>query len=133
MTNRAVRKETNQITADRLDDMDLSSYARGIIAATDINLMYELFGMCDTAADVEELCRELYGDDTDGATAFVVIRHDYDGQDMYAGRNNQYTTLASNIRFWNTREEAQVFADVDEMNLCTELGQWLSVKEVKVK
>lgn len=130
MTNRAA---LNQVTAHSLDDMELSSYARGIIAATDINLMFELFGSCKTAADVEELCRDLYGDDTEGTTAFVVIRHDYYENEMFAGRNNQYTILASNIRFWNTREEAQAFADVDEMNMCTELGQWLSVKEVKVK
>lgn len=55
-----MRKNINQITADKLDKMDLSDRARNIIAQTDINMMAECFGGMETAEEVEEYIRENY-------------------------------------------------------------------------
>lgn len=55
-----MRKNINQITADKLDKMDLSDRARNIIAQTDINVMEECFGGLETAEEVEEYIRENY-------------------------------------------------------------------------
>lgn len=53
-------KNINQITADKLDKMDLSERARQIIAQTDINVMSECFGGLETAEEVENYIREEY-------------------------------------------------------------------------
>lgn len=55
-----MKKNINQITADKLDKMDLSERARQIIAQTDINVMEECFGGLETAEEVEEYIREEY-------------------------------------------------------------------------
>lgn len=49
-----MKKNLNQLTADRLDRMNLSAHARDVLNQTDINLFYELFGDCETAGEVEE-------------------------------------------------------------------------------
>ena len=51
-------KNRNQETADRLDDMNLSRRARDVIATTDFNSLFEIFGNM-TAEEVEEFCREV--------------------------------------------------------------------------
>lgn len=53
-------KNINQITADKLDKMELSERARNIISQTDINIMEECFGGLETAEEVEEYIREEY-------------------------------------------------------------------------
>ena len=55
-----MRKNINQITADKLDKMELSDRARNIIAQTDINVMEECFGGLETAEEVETYIREEY-------------------------------------------------------------------------
>lgn len=55
-----MRKNINQITADKLDKMELSDRARNIIAQTDINIMEECFGGLETAEEVEKYIREYY-------------------------------------------------------------------------
>ena len=55
-----MRKNINQITADKLDKMELSDRARSIIAQTDINMMAECFGGLETAEEVEKYIREYY-------------------------------------------------------------------------
>jgi hypothetical protein len=55
-----MKKNINQITADKLDKMELSDRARNIIAQTDINMMAECFGGLETAEEVEEYIRENY-------------------------------------------------------------------------
>lgn len=58
-----MRKNINQITADKLDKMELSDRARNIIAQTDINVMEECFGGLETAEEVEKYIRENYPDE----------------------------------------------------------------------
>lgn len=53
----------NQETCNRLDQMNLSEAAEDLIAQTDFNIMYELFGSCETAEDVEDLVREILKED----------------------------------------------------------------------
>lgn len=53
-------KNINQITADKLDKMELSERTKNIIAQTDINVMAECFGGLETAEEVEEYIREEY-------------------------------------------------------------------------
>lgn len=58
-----MRKNINQITADKLDAMELSERVRNIIAQTDINVMEECFGGLETADEVEQYIRENYPDE----------------------------------------------------------------------
>lgn len=58
-----MRKNINQITADKLDAMELSSRAREIIVNTDIAVMAEGFGGLETADEVEQYIRENYPDE----------------------------------------------------------------------
>lgn len=58
-----MRKNINQITADKLDAMELSERVRNIIAQTDINVMEECFGGLETAEEVEQYIRENYPDE----------------------------------------------------------------------
>lgn len=62
-----MRKNINQITADKLDKMELSDRARNIIAQTDINVMEECFGGLETADEVEQYIRENYPDEEEMA------------------------------------------------------------------
>ena len=55
-----MKKNINQITADKLDKMDLSERAQKIIAQTDINVMAECFGGLMTADEVEKYVAEYY-------------------------------------------------------------------------
>ena len=55
-----MRKNINQITADKLDKMELSDRARNIIAQTDINVMAECFGGLETAEEVEQFIKSEY-------------------------------------------------------------------------
>lgn len=55
-----MKKNINQITADKLDKMELSERARNIISQTYINIMAECFGGLETAEEVEEYIREEY-------------------------------------------------------------------------
>lgn len=55
-----MKKNINQITADKLDKMDLSERAQQIIAQTDINVMAECFGGLMTADEVEKYVEEYY-------------------------------------------------------------------------
>ena len=55
------RKETlNNVTAAKLDRMELSRTAREVIDSTELNLYHELFGTLDTAEEVEAFVREYY-------------------------------------------------------------------------
>ena len=56
-------KNKNQITADKLDNMNLSEKARNIIANTDYTILHELFGNCETAEQVEECINDYYIDE----------------------------------------------------------------------
>lgn len=58
-----MKKNINQITADKLDAMELSSRAREIIVNTDIAVMAEVFGGLETADEVEQYIRENYPDE----------------------------------------------------------------------
>lgn len=51
-------RNINQMVADKLNRMELSETATDYIASTDINVMAELFGMCDTAEEVEQVVQE---------------------------------------------------------------------------
>lgn len=62
-----MKKNINQITADKLDAMELSSRAREIIANTDIAVMAEVFGGLETADEVEQYIRENYPDEEEMA------------------------------------------------------------------
>ena len=62
-----MRKNINQITADKLDKMELSYRARNIIAQTDINVMEECFGGLETAEEVEKYIREYYPEEEEMA------------------------------------------------------------------
>ena len=53
-------KNMNQITADKLDRMELSDRAMNIISQTDINVIAECFGGLETAEEVEDYIREYY-------------------------------------------------------------------------
>ena len=55
-----MKKNINQITADKLDKMELSDRARNIIAQTDINVMEECFGGLETAEEVERFIKSEY-------------------------------------------------------------------------
>ena len=55
-----MRKNINQITADKLDKMELSERARNIIAQTDINVIEECFGGLETAEEVEQFIKDEY-------------------------------------------------------------------------
>lgn len=52
-----MKKNINQQVADELDRMELSESARDLIAATDINVMAEVFGAM-TAQEIEEMAKE---------------------------------------------------------------------------
>lgn len=62
-----MRKNINQITADKLDKMELSERARNIIAQTDINVIEECFGGLETAEEVEKYIREYYPEEEEMA------------------------------------------------------------------
>ena len=51
------------MVADKLNRMELTENARDYIARTDINVMAELFGMCDTAEEVEQVVAEYRKED----------------------------------------------------------------------
>ena len=60
------RKEMlNNETAAKLDRMELSREARDVIAGTEFNIYYELFGNLDTAKEVEAYVSEYYKKDGD--------------------------------------------------------------------
>ena len=50
----------NEITADKLHNMNLSERAAYIVADTDINIMYEVFGGLETPEEVEAFIEENY-------------------------------------------------------------------------
>ena len=49
----------NQETAARLNEMELSEVPRELISVTDFNHLYDMFGQCETAEDVERLTAEV--------------------------------------------------------------------------
>ena len=53
----------NVMTRLILDHMDLSKKARRIIAGTDINMMYELFGGMETPEEVEDFINSYFEED----------------------------------------------------------------------
>lgn len=57
------KSRLNQMTADKLDAMNLSDRAQEVIASTDINIMYETFGSFETAEEVEIYINEYYSED----------------------------------------------------------------------
>ena len=60
-----MKKNENQLVADKLDGMELSSRAREIIVNTDISVMAEVFGGLETTEEVESYIRENYPDAVD--------------------------------------------------------------------
>lgn len=48
----------NQITSEKLHNMDLSERAAHVISDTDINVMYEVFGGLETPEEVEAFIAE---------------------------------------------------------------------------
>lgn len=52
-------KPTSQQVFDKLDAMNLSASAQNIIASCDQYSVVELFSTCDTAEQVEEICKAL--------------------------------------------------------------------------
>lgn len=51
------------MVSDKLNRMELSETATDYIARTDIGVMAELFGMCDTAEEVEQVVQEYRKED----------------------------------------------------------------------
>lgn len=78
-------KNLNQRTADFLDTLALSERARYQIDTTDFNSLYDLFGGCETAEDVEELVAEMddgfFSDVEAGIVAYVGTIYDYINED----------------------------------------------------
>lgn len=62
-----MRININQITADKLDKMELSDRDRNIIAQTDINVMEECFGALETAEEVEQFIKDEYPEEEEMA------------------------------------------------------------------
>ena len=120
------------IEASTIEDADMAAYKRpretGLSEGN-----YDMYTWeSGKWVDVIELENQMEDEEL---TAFVVIRTD-PGEDVnyYASKYNHYTRSPQQIRFWNTREEAEAFAAVDEMNMHHNLGdQHLYVKEVKIK
>ena len=50
----------NQETANRLNKMTLSDRAIVVISGTDLDVLDEIFGHCQTAAQVEEIVNEYF-------------------------------------------------------------------------
>ncbi len=50
-------KNKNQLTADRLDAMELPRWVRNIVDMTGIDIFDEMFGSCETPEDVVEVCK----------------------------------------------------------------------------
>ena len=48
---------------NKLDNMDLSEKARGVIAGSDQFAIIDLFENCETAKDVEEIVNEYFDDE----------------------------------------------------------------------
>lgn len=48
---------------NKLDNMDLSEKARGVIAGSDQFAIIDLFENCETAKDVEEIVNEYFNDE----------------------------------------------------------------------
>lgn len=60
---RSVQPIDNVMTRLTLDHMDLSKKARRIIAGTDTNMMYELFGGMETPEEVEDFIDSYFEED----------------------------------------------------------------------
>lgn len=99
-------KNLNQRTADFLDTLALSERARYQIDTTDFNSLYDLFGGCKTAEDVEELVAEMddgfFSDVEAGIVAYVGTIYDYIDSDTTEGEIRDMIT--ADMKLMDERE-----------------------------